>query len=54
MDKIYSPEAIESACYETWENHNYFQPQGEGEKFCIMLPPPQMLPAVCIWDMDFN
>ena len=42
MDKVYSPEAIESACYKAWESHNYFQPQGDGKKYCIMLPPPNV------------
>lgn len=42
MDKVYSPEAIEHACYNNWENHHYFQPQGDGKRFCIMLPPPNV------------
>jgi valyl-tRNA synthetase len=42
MDKTYSPEAIEKACYKKWENHHYFEPQGEGKAFCIMLPPPNV------------
>ncbi|KTD32051.1 valine--tRNA ligase [Legionella israelensis] len=42
MDKIYSPEAIEEKCYTYWEKHHYFQPQGEGQPFCIMLPPPNV------------
>ena len=42
MDKTYSPEAIEQACYKKWENHHYFEPQGEGKTFCIMLPPPNV------------
>jgi valyl-tRNA synthetase len=42
MDKVYSPEAIESACYKSWENHHYFQPYGEGKRYCIMLPPPNV------------
>ncbi|MBN9230446.1 MAG: valine--tRNA ligase [Legionella sp. 40-6] len=42
MEKIYSPEAIERSCYESWENHHYFQPQGEGLRYCIMLPPPNV------------
>jgi valyl-tRNA synthetase len=42
MDKIYSPEAIEQASYSNWESHNYFQPRGEGKRFCIMLPPPNV------------
>ncbi|WP_133131056.1 valine--tRNA ligase [Legionella yabuuchiae] len=42
MDKTYSPQAIEKACYTRWESHHYFQPRGEGESFCIMLPPPNV------------
>lgn len=42
MDKTYSPEAIEQDCYKKWENHNYFQPRGDGKKYCIMLPPPNV------------
>ncbi|WP_454785190.1 valine--tRNA ligase [Legionella sp. WA2024007413] len=42
MDKIYSPEAIEKACYTNWETHHYFQPHGDGKKYCIMLPPPNV------------
>lgn len=42
MDKTYSPEAIEQTWYETWENHHYFKPQGDGVPYCIMLPPPNV------------
>lgn len=42
MDKTYSPEAIEQATYKKWENHHYFQPRGDGKRFCIMLPPPNV------------
>ena len=42
MDKTYSPEAIEQTCYKTWENRHYFEPQGEGKPYCIMLPPPNV------------
>ncbi|MCC5014063.1 MULTISPECIES: valine--tRNA ligase [unclassified Legionella] len=42
MDKTYSPQAIERACYEKWESHHYFQPRGEGKAYCIMLPPPNV------------
>ncbi|CAM2940665.1 valine--tRNA ligase [Legionella worsleiensis] len=42
MDKTYSPEAIEQASYKKWESHNYFQPRGDGKRFCIMLPPPNV------------
>ncbi|QRN04382.1 valine--tRNA ligase [Legionella sp. MW5194] len=42
MDKTYSPQAIEQACYEKWESHHYFKPQGDGKSYCIMLPPPNV------------
>lgn len=42
MDKTYSPETIEQAYYKKWENHHYFQPRGEGKRYCIMLPPPNV------------
>ena len=42
MDKTYSPSAIEDACYKQWETLHYFQPSGEGKKYCIMLPPPNV------------
>ncbi|MBA2710763.1 MAG: valine--tRNA ligase [Tatlockia sp.] len=42
MDKTYSPQDIEQACYEKWESHNYFAPRGDGKAYCIMLPPPNV------------
>lgn len=42
MDKTYSPQAIEQDHYSHWENHHYFKPQGSGNPFCIMLPPPNV------------
>lgn len=42
MDKTYSPHAIEQRWSEYWENHHYFKPQGEGDPYCIMLPPPNV------------
>ena len=42
MDKTYSPEAIEQAYYQKWESQHYFQPRGDGKRFCIMLPPPNV------------
>lgn len=42
MDKTYSPAAIEQTTYNHWEQHHYFQPKGEGKRFCIMLPPPNV------------
>lgn len=42
MEKVYSPETIEQSCYQAWESNGYFQPQGNGEPYCIMLPPPNV------------
>ena len=42
MEKTYSPEAIEKDCYANWESHRYFEPHGEKNPFCIMLPPPNI------------
>ncbi|WP_419419062.1 valine--tRNA ligase [Legionella sp. D16C41] len=42
MDKTYSPQTIEKSRYQKWENHHFFQPQGEGSAYCIMLPPPNV------------
>jgi len=42
MEKIYNPHALEQTWYQTWEKNNYFAPQGEGEPYCIMLPPPNV------------
>ena len=58
MEKTYNPQAIESKWYEIWENNGYFnadqqivdQHEGsqtvsdstEREKFCIMIPPPNV------------
>lgn len=42
MNKTYSPQEIEQACYEKWESHHYFEPSGDGKPFCIMLPPPNV------------
>jgi len=42
MEKTYSPQTIEEACYKTWENRHYFEPKGDGKPFCIMLPPPNV------------
>ena len=42
MDKTYQPDAIEKRWYQTWEQAGYFAPQGDGEPFCIMIPPPNV------------
>lgn len=42
MDKSYDPAAIESRWYPRWESQEAFSPRGEGEPYCIMLPPPNV------------
>ncbi len=42
MEKSYNPHAIEEGWYQSWEEKGYFEPSGEGEPYCIMLPPPNV------------
>lgn len=42
MDKTYQPHAIETALYENWEAKGYFAPQGSGDPYTIMIPPPNV------------
>ncbi len=42
MDKTYQPHAIEQQWYQTWEDRGYFKPSGQGEPYCIMIPPPNV------------
>ena len=42
MEKTYNPQAIEQRWYETWEQEGRFAPSGEGEPYCIMIPPPNV------------
>ncbi len=42
MEKTYNPAAIEQHWYQAWESGGYFAPGGEGEPYCIMIPPPNV------------
>ena len=42
MEKTYQPQAIEDKWYAYWEEHGHFAPAGEGEPYCIMIPPPNV------------
>ncbi len=42
MDKTYSPSEIEQRHYQRWEANGYFAPSGEGEPYCIVIPPPNV------------
>ncbi len=42
MDKTYQPKQLEDHWYKTWEENGYFVPRGDGEPFCIVIPPPNV------------
>jgi valyl-tRNA synthetase len=42
MDKAYTPGDIESRIYQRWESSGAFAPGGDGQPYCIMLPPPNV------------
>ncbi len=42
MEKSFEPAQIESKWYARWEASGVFQPSGQGEPYCILLPPPNV------------
>jgi valyl-tRNA synthetase len=42
MEKTFNPSQIEQACYQHWESKGMFRPSGQGEPYCILLPPPNV------------
>ncbi len=42
MEKNYCPDNIEQKWSTLWENQYKFSPKGNGQAFCIMLPPPNV------------
>ena len=42
MEKTYTPHEIETKLYQMWEQGGHFAPSGEGEPYCIMIPPPNV------------
>ncbi|MEM7293539.1 MAG: class I tRNA ligase family protein, partial [Pseudomonadota bacterium] len=42
MDKTYQPHAIEQRWYQEWEQRGHFAPRGDGDPYCIMIPPPNV------------
>ncbi len=42
MDKAYRPRDIEQRLYERWEKNGWFAPLGQGEPYCIVIPPPNV------------
>ena len=42
MDKSYQPQEIEQRIYKRWEAQGWFAPRGDGDPYCIMIPPPNV------------
>ncbi|HVT32784.1 MAG TPA: valine--tRNA ligase, partial [Rhodanobacteraceae bacterium] len=42
MEKTFEPRDIEQKWYAHWESHGDFSPSGDGEPYCILLPPPNV------------
>ncbi|EIL92657.1 valyl-tRNA ligase [Rhodanobacter fulvus Jip2] len=42
MEKSFEPAQIESTWYAHWEASGAFKPSGQGEPYCILLPPPNV------------
>ncbi len=42
LDKTYDPHAIEQKLYDDWEQSGNFAPTGNGDPYCIMIPPPNV------------
>ncbi len=42
MDSSFDPHGIEQMLYAQWEQAGYFAPQGNGPKYAIMIPPPNV------------
>ncbi len=42
INKNYDSKKIEAHWRKQWETNSYFQPSGQGEPYCIVLPPPNV------------
>lgn len=42
MEKTFNPSDIEQSLYKSWEEQGYFSPTGEGDGYCIAIPPPNV------------
>jgi valyl-tRNA synthetase len=42
MEKTFNPSDIEQSLYQSWEDQGYFSPTGEGDSYCIAIPPPNV------------
>ncbi|WP_371373310.1 valine--tRNA ligase [Thalassotalea aquiviva] len=42
MEKTFNPSQTEQALYSSWEEKGYFSPTGQGDGYCIAIPPPNV------------
>ncbi len=42
MEKTYDPDSIEEPWYQHWEEKGYFAAEGDGDPYCIVIPPPNV------------
>src|SRR5690606_29331078 len=42
LGRAYDPSEVERHWYSYWNDKGYFQPQGDGEPFVIVMPPPNV------------
>ena len=42
MDNQFDPHAIEAGLYSAWEQNGFFAPSGNGDPYCIAIPPPNV------------
>ena len=42
LGRAYDPRAVEHRWYRFWNDGGYFEPQGDGEPFVIVMPPPNV------------
>lgn len=40
LAKAYNPSDFESDIYNLWENSGSFKPSGQGDPYCVVMPPP--------------
>ena len=42
MENSFNPEQIERELYAHWEASDFFKPKGDGDPYCILIPPPNV------------
>jgi valyl-tRNA synthetase len=42
LPKAYEPHSVEQKWYPIWHSRGYFKPRGEGPRYCITIPPPNV------------